>query len=459
MRVSTSNYKRPALLSRTGVALLTGFGSLLILIAFLGFGAMRRTLEMSAQITAARDAFGRSDKILQSFASNVQRTGILVRDYLIEPSPESAAEFHEQLAVQRSEFARDIASLDNLNGLDRDKVDRLRVAATQYARSLDPILNWTAEERLTRSYWFTRRNLLPMRQSIIGLTGELRALNEQNLKLAEEARQNSRNDLRGFVNRLTWGCLLLGFLVAVASTWRVVALERAGNAARIRAEEAELEERRLAARLVSAQEEERKRISLELHDAVGQMASALGFELGYLESAHRQSREEFESILGEVKRMNTEIVRAIRELARGLRPAMLDDLGLGPALRSHARESSRRMGVPVVVDFDGAEELVAEPYKTCIYRVVQEALNNCARHAKASRAVISMRAGANRVSVTIQDDGVGFDSAIRKRSGLGLLGIRERVRALDGDVRISSSPGRGTTLEIELPAGAAEVAS
>jgi len=455
MKICTKQLDRPALLSRTGVALLAGFGTLLILIALLGFGALKRTMDMSTQITAARDAFGASDKLLQSFTSRVQLTGILVRDYLIEPSPDAAEAFHEQLAQQRSEFARHIAALEDLGGLDRDKVDRLRAAAMQYALSLDPILNWTAEERLARSYWFTRRNLLPMRQAIVGLTGELQALNEQNLRLAEEARQTSRNNLRIFVNRLTWGCLLLGFIVAIASTWRVVALERAGNAARIRAEEAESEERRLAMRLVSAQEEERKRISLELHDAVGQMASALGLELGYLDSAHKLSHEEFQSKLGDVKRMNTEIVRAIKELARGLRPALLDDLGLGSALRSHARESSRRMGVPILIDFDGAEEQVTEPYKTCIYRVVQEALNNCARHANASRAIISMHASAGRVAVRIQDDGVGFDNAAGKRSGLGLLGIRERVRALDGVVRISSSPGQGTTLEIELPAAGA----
>jgi signal transduction histidine kinase len=231
----------------------------------------------------------------------------------------------------------------------------------------------------------------------------------------------------------------------------VTRLEQRTIRERERAEEAEREQRRLAMRVVKAQEEERKQISLELHDAVGQMASAMGMELGWLEAAQQDSPENFQQKLAEIKRMNTDVVRAIKELAGGLRPALLDDLGLGPALRSHVREFARRTGIPVDVRIDGDIDAVPEPHRTCVYRIVQEALNNCGRHAQARHAILSLYGRADMVSVTVQDDGVGFDSTRSSKSGLGLIGIQERVRDLGGVAKITSRLGYGTLLEVEIP--------
>lgn len=438
---------------RPGVsaALIVGFGSLLCLIAVLGIGSTRRTAEMHEQMVAAQIAYEETDKAVRDLPADIHLAGLLVRDYVLDPSPTAAPLYKEQLAKEQQAIEKHITRLGMLSTVQRDKVERLQKEAQDYANSLDPMLNWSPEEKLARSYGFIRQNLMRRRQSIVSVAQEISALNAQNLAIEREARERSQAGLQRFVNNLLWVCLGLGLLVAISTTWRVAGLEKKNLAERERAEEAEREQRRLATRVVQAQEEERKRISLELHDAVGQLASALGMELGRLETAHQSSPEHFHDALMEVKRMNTDVVRSIKELASGLRPSMLDDLGLGPALRAHAREFSRRTGVPVDVRLDGEIESVPEPHRTCIYRIVQEALNNCGRHAKAKQAIVSLYGRPDLVSVTVQDDGLGFDAEQKSKTGLGLIGIQERARDLAGKVKITSKPGHGTLLEVELP--------
>jgi signal transduction histidine kinase len=133
----------------------------------------------------------------------------------------------------------------------------------------------------------------------------------------------------------------------------------------------------------------------------------------------------------------------------------LDDLGLEAALEWQGREFSRHTGVPASVEMNGTPDHLTDAQQTCIYRVVQEALTNCARHAKAKSVLVSVRTQDNNVVVVIKDDGIGFNSVSSGRGGLGLLGIRERVEALDGTVRISSQPSKGTMIQVRIPVGVA----
>jgi signal transduction histidine kinase len=142
-------------------------------------------------------------------------------------------------------------------------------------------------------------------------------------------------------------------------------------------------------------------------------------------------------------------VNETRNMALLLRPSMLDDFGLLPALNWQAKETSRRTGLRVQVSAVDIEGDLGEEHKTCIYRVVQEALNNSARHAQASVVQVAVRGGAGNILLTVQDDGSGFDA--HRIRGLGLLGMEERVRHLGGTFEIDSQPGRGTSLKVELP--------
>ena len=146
-------------------------------------------------------------------------------------------------------------------------------------------------------------------------------------------------------------------------------------------------------------------------------------------------------------------VRAVRDMAMGLRPSILDDLGLIPALEWQAREFTRRSGILVNLNLDSNLGELTDGHRTCLYRVVQEALTNCGRHAEAKEVNVTLNGGDGRISLTVQDDGKGFDPAQFTRRGLGLLGIEERVRELGGTVEILSQPRGGTLLKVDIPAG------
>ncbi len=202
----------------------------------------------------------------------------------------------------------------------------------------------------------------------------------------------------------------------------------------------------LSARLVRAQEDERRSLSRELHDEVGQAFSAVLMETDNLLDLNPPS--EMQARLSSIRGLAEKGINEIRNMALLLRPSMLDDFGLIPALDWQARETAKRTGMHIAVSSELADEL-PEEHKTCIYRVVQEALSNCARHAQASTVQVAVRGESGKIMLSVQDDGSGFDP--RRVRGLGLLGMEERVRHLGGAFDIDSQPGRGTCVSVALP--------
>jgi signal transduction histidine kinase len=277
-------------------------------------------------------------------------------------------------------------------------------------------------------------------------------LNHDNLERERQRTQESRRVLESFLYRMMGFALAFGTLVALLTTHRVAALEKKQEQQRRQIEETQSNLRKLSRRLVQAQEGERKALSRELHDEVGQTMTALGIEISNLEKLRNSDSGAFHARIEDAKQLNKKAMHIIRDLAMGLRPSMLDDLGLEPALRWQGREFSRRTGVPASVQVTGAVDELSDAQRTSIYRIVQEAFTNCARHAKAKNVLVTVRAEENRVALVVQDDGIGFDASARP-SGLGLLGIQERVQELDGSLRISSEKNKGTTLRVEIPIG------
>jgi signal transduction histidine kinase len=244
--------------------------------------------------------------------------------------------------------------------------------------------------------------------------------------------------------------LLLGSGMAAFGTWKILRLEARAHAQYQEVVEARRQLAELSARLVQAQENERRVLSRELHDEVGQALSAVLVELRNLSvESTIQTDEQSRGHVETVKSLVESSVRVVRNMALLLRPSMLDDLGLVPALQWQAREVSKQTSMEVSVAAELASDDLPEEYKTCIYRVVQEALHNCARHAHAARVQVRVQQEASRLSLSIQDDGQGFD--VQQTKGLGLLGIEERVARLGGKCEIHSAPGSGTIVAIELP--------
>ncbi len=143
-------------------------------------------------------------------------------------------------------------------------------------------------------------------------------------------------------------------------------------------------------------------------------------------------------------------MKTVRDLAMGLRPSMLDDLGLGPAVEWLGREFSRLGGIPVDVMVHGQLDGLSDAQKTGLFRVVQESLTNVMRHAQARRVVVELRDSDDRVELVVRDDGRGIRNG-KGRRGLGLLGMEERIRELGGVFSIASAPGAGTTVRAEIP--------
>jgi signal transduction histidine kinase len=436
------------------LVLAIGFGILIVLIAVLGFGAIRRADTIYRDMQAAQDSYSQTETFRRGIATDVYLADILLRDYLLDPSPQSAPLHRQELLAIRTSLQQRLDQLsERMPKNDSPGLTRLQGEVEKYWDSLDPIFEWTPKEKAGRSWSFLARRVLPHREAVVNLAREVARMNTENLQSERQRLQNSQEVLHRFLLQIMAVALVIGSLVAMLTTYRVLVLERRHNAQRKQIEETQNNLRRLSHRLVQAQEFERRALSRELHDEVGQMMTALGIELGNVEAA-RNSRDAFESRMEDAKRLNADAMRAIRDLAMGLRPSMLDDLGLEAALQWQGREFSRHTGVPATVEVDGIPEFLTDAQQTCIYRVVQEALTNCARHAKAKSVIVSLRAQRDDIVVVVHDDGIGFNSFASLRGGLGLLGIRERVEALDGKLRISSEPDKGTTIQVQIPAGA-----
>jgi len=213
--------------------------------------------------------------------------------------------------------------------------------------------------------------------------------------------------------------------------------------------------RHLSRRILLVQEEERKRISRELHDVVAQLLTGINVRLATLKIEATANTKGLSKKILDTQRLVEKSVDIVHRFARELRPAVLDDLGLIPALLSFFKSFTKETGVRVsLTAFAGLEKL-SNAKRTVLYRVVQEALTNVARHAQASRVGVCLEKRPPDVLMRIQDDGIAFDVdrmwQARKCQRLGLLGMRERVEMVGGTFKIESEPGHGTTLHVRVP--------
>ena len=208
----------------------------------------------------------------------------------------------------------------------------------------------------------------------------------------------------------------------------------------------EQELKEMMTRVIEVQEEERKRISRELHDGVGQSLFSLLIRLDRLIDEHPGIEE-----LRGLRRDVEGIMEDIRSMARELRPSVLDDLGVGPAVRTYVENYSDHYGIDVrlTMDLRGRLDHASE---TTIYRVVQEALTNIAKYADVAECEVTVRETGDQVEVVVRDEGAGFDPST-SRTGVGLFSMEERARAVGGTLTIRSAPDKGTEVRLVVPKG------
>lgn len=216
--------------------------------------------------------------------------------------------------------------------------------------------------------------------------------------------------------------------------------------------------RLLSRQLLTAQEEERKRISRELHDVIAQTLTSINVRLASLKQEALSNTKGLERSIARTQRLVEHSVNIVHRFARELRPTVLDDLGLIPALHTFMKNFKTQTGLQVNLSAFAAVEHVNGDKRTVLYRVAQEALNNVARHARASRAEVKIQQLDGNICMTISDNGKGFPVQCvlhtKKHKRLGLLGMRERVEMVNGHFTVESAPGRGTIILANIPLGA-----
>ncbi|MFN8006523.1 MAG: MCP four helix bundle domain-containing protein [Terriglobia bacterium] len=435
----------------TRFALVFGFGGLLAILALTGIDALRVLQQIRKTDSQIRSQFLYRNHLLNTLQSELYRSGTFVRDYLLDPEPARAETNRTNLEKVRRDME---SSLESYNGqLEREEVREyslLRSELSHYWEIIDPILQWSPDERHRKGYSFLREEIFPRRELMLELAGKIANINEQQLIAGNKRFESLLLELQSRLTLTLLATLVLGLAMAAFSSWKILKLEARANTQYLEVSEARSQLKDLSARLVQTQEVERRSLSRELHDEVGQALSAVLVELRILSAAlATRSEEQWRIHVEMIKGLVENTVRVVRNMSLLLRPSMLDDLGLLPALRWQAREVSKRTSMVVTVTAELVSDDLPEDYKTCLYRVVQEALHNCSRHSHAKTVRIRIQQETDRVSLSIQDDGQGFE--VNQSKGLGLLGIEERVTRLGGKSEIHSEVGGGTILAIELP--------
>ncbi len=208
--------------------------------------------------------------------------------------------------------------------------------------------------------------------------------------------------------------------------------------------------RTLAARLLTTQEEERRRVSRELHDDLNQKLAMLEVDADRL-SQQAPSSPEIRTAVEFLRDRVAEVSNDIRRVAYQLHPSILDHLGLAVALRSYCIEFSKREGIEMKFSVRKELESVPEEIALCLYRVTQEALRNVAKHASAKMVGVKLEVKDHRLRLYLRDNGKGFDTTEKQKGGIGLLSMKERVRLVDGEFILKSKRGLGTIIDVRVP--------
>jgi signal transduction histidine kinase len=430
--------------------LLLAFGGLLALMIVAGLDSLRSLRALADAEHDVNQRFSAHTQALSTVILSVHVYHEQMERYLLDwqnaQAHPDAADVVNSGAEANMAVQKYPADLDPQEQL---LLQRIQATLAEQENSFASAANWAAAERQRQADQFIREQIMPRRIYILQVSRDVSSLNDRRLV---EATQLLAANVEGIQSRLVLMValsLFAGLLLSLIGGFYILRLEQQGRRRYqlLVASRQELEA--LSGRLVEAQEEERRSISRELHDEVGQSLGALLVDLGQLSNLVPAEDGVVRGQIARIKSTAETAVKSIRDMALLLRPPMLDDLGLVPALEWLGREVSRRSEMEVDVHSEKVSEQNSDEVKVCVYRLVQEALNNAARHAAAKHANVSLTQSADKLSVEIKDDGHGF--AAERVRGMGILGMEERVKRLGGTVEIQSVANKGTTVHAELP--------
>ena len=430
--------------------LLSAFGGMLLLMIFAGMDSLRSLRKLNQVSGEVSQRFSARSEALVAVVVTVHTYTDQMEEYLLSDAAISntaaPAEIQKRglevhTAVEK--YPRDCCPQE------RSLLAKIDEGIARQEGSFAGMLARRADERKQRGHAFVYDELIPRKTELLRLASTVAELNGQELRSENQALAAQFEKLQTRLGRTIALTLFAGMLLSLAAGYYILRLEQHGRGRYLALAKSRQELERLSRRLVDAQEAERRSISRELHDEVGQTLGALLVDIGHLSNLLPAEDRITQEQIGRIKKAAETAVKSIRDIALLLRPPMLDDLGLVPALEWQARETSRRGEMEVEVHAEELKGDLPDEVKVGIYRLVQEALQNAATHAHAKNATVLLKRERNSVVVEIIDDGKGFQP--ERTRGMGILGMQERVRQLGGDLAIRSTPGKGTAVHAELP--------
>jgi signal transduction histidine kinase len=440
-------------------ALLLGFGLTFGIWLFAGSYFSRRIGEVERRAAAINARYMQAQELLSTVRAQVLLGSVYVRDALLDPNPASAADYRQHLedtyrSVNQA-LQQYVPVLDS--SIERERIGRLQVEIDDFRQTMLKVLDTDSSRWPTEARVLLRTQIVPKRELVIRVSEEVQALNRN----AFVQQQGAIAEIYDVTQRQLWESLGLGlatsFAIGLLATLYAGRLENRIRRQQLQDVQNARELQHLSAKLITAQEEERRSIARELHDEVGQVLTTIKVELAVAQRAI-EATGGAPHLLDDVRSIADGALTTVRDLSHLLHPALLDDLGLPAAVEWYLKGFGKRHDIVTEVLHDRMGERLTPEIEAAAYRIVQEALTNIAKHARASMCRVYLQRLQNTVLITIDDNGAGFDQAEVERAGvragLGLIGIRERAAQLRGTVRLESTPGKGTRLTVELPARA-----
>jgi signal transduction histidine kinase len=437
-------------------ALLLGFGLTLGLWLFTGYQLTRRISALERDATAANARYTKAQELLSTIRAQALLGSVYVRDALLDPDPSSVELYRGRLERVYTEIDRALQQyvpVTNSPG-ERRRADDFRREIGAFRATILDVLATDRNRWSTDARALLDTRVMPKREAVIRLSDDAQTLNRRSFV----EQQAGLATIYAAAERQMWvrlGVALAASLaIGLLATLYAARLENRLTLQLERDHRNTRDLQRLSAKLITAQEEERRTIARELHDEVGQVLTAINVELSLAKRALDGHGAPTTS-LDTAQAITNGALHTVRDLSRLLHPSILDDLGLPAALTAYIGGFKTRHALDVSLHMDGMEQRLAPQMEATLYRIVQEALTNVVRHADASACRVSLQRTADTVLLTIEDDGRGFDPENDRRKeprGLGLIGIRERVSHLRGTVTLSRSPEGGARLSVDVPA-------
>jgi signal transduction histidine kinase len=420
--------------------------------------AYRIQVSVSEQHVEIYRHYVEQDDALATLRRNLWQAGTDVRDFFIQTTPQQAEVLREQLDALKDEDANTLAQMAH-SGVSASVVSRLRKSLGDFWSVVDPIPKTMLDLPNAQQFEFMQREIMPRRGELYAVLLELSDADQQRLQQSEREFEAARRDAARRLVVMLGLSVLLGFAVARLTLRHAENMERQAELHYAEVEQARHELQQLSARLLEIEEEGRRQLSRELHDEIGQTLALLQIEISRVQALLPLQPEAARDRLRRARELAERTVQTIRNISVLLRPTLLDDLGLAPALQFQLEEFLRRSGIACEFVEEGVSDQLPDVVKTCVYRVVQEALHNCEKHAGAASVRVVVRQLPDCLTAEIEDDGRGFQvngqGMPSRTSGLGLLGIRERVAIAGGSLAIDSAPGHGTRIALRIPLAAA----